>query len=93
MSGAARMMDMCTGHPTYPPRANCQGSPDVFIDSLPAHRVGDAWLPHCFQICHTGNLSQGSPTVMTNGLAQGRIGDSINCGSFVATGSSTVMVD
>lgn len=90
--GAARLRDMCTGHGPYPPRPNCQGSPDVFINSLPAHRKTDSWLIHCHISCHTGMLATGSPTVFTNGLAQGRIGDSVNCGSRVATGSPDTFV-
>lgn len=89
---AARLRDMCTGHGSYPPRPNCQGSPDVFYNGLPAHRKTDAWIVHCHHSCHTGILASGSPTVFTNGLAQGRVGDSVNCGSRVANGSPDVFV-
>lgn len=89
---AARLRDICTGHGSYPPRPNCQGSPTVFINGLPAHRKTDAWIVHCHYSCHTGFLASGSPTVFTNGLAQGRVGDSVNCGSRVARGSPDVFV-
>lgn len=45
---------------------------------------------HCCPPCHSGNLAQGSPTVFTNGLQQGRVGDPVNCGSNMATGSQNV---
>lgn len=90
---AARKSDTCTGHTMWPPRQSTQGSPDTFINSLPAHRKTDAWMVHCYkQQCHTGILSSGSPTVFVNSLAQGRVGDSVNCGSKVAKGSPDTFV-
>ena len=89
---AARLRDLCTGHGAYPPRPNCQGSPNVFINSLPAHRKTDAWMIHCHLSCHPGTLITGSPTVFTNSLPQGRVGDSVNCGSRVANGSPDTFV-
>lgn len=86
---AARKGDKCTGHPGAGPRANDQGSPDVFINNLPAHRQGDHWLKHSN---HDSTLAQGSPTVFVNGKAQGRVGDRVACGSTVANGSPDVFV-
>lgn len=42
-----RMGDICTGHGCYPARPNVAGSPDVYVNSLPVHRQGDAWAAHC----------------------------------------------
>lgn len=94
MKPAARLGDTCTGHPPcFPPRPCTQGSPDVMIDSKPAHRVGDAWALHCCSgSCHPSMLVQGSPTVMVNGKPLGRIGDMVACGSRIATGSPTTLV-
>lgn len=72
----------------FPPRPNCQGSPNVFVNNLPAHRQGDKWLPHP----HDSILCKGSPTVYTNGRQQGRVGDPVCCGSTVMTGSLNVFV-
>lgn len=71
-----------------------QGSPNVFVNSIEAHRKSDHWTTHCRSgSCHDSTLSGGSPTVFVNGLALGRIGDSVACGSTVAFGSSSVFAD
>lgn len=96
MPGAARLGDSCGGHGRcWPPRKNVSGSPDTFINGLPAHRQYDTWLRHGRGRCrpHGGKLVGGSPAVLTNGLPQGRIGDSINCGSRLVTGSPDVIID
>lgn len=91
--GAARLNDVCTGHGCWPPRPNDQGSPNVFINSRPAHRQYDHWVVHCCdESCHDSALASGSPTVFTNSRQQGRIGDPVMCGSSVMTGSSNVFV-
>ncbi|HET8687555.1 MAG TPA: PAAR domain-containing protein, partial [Methanosarcina sp.] len=69
------------------------GSPTVFINGRPVHRVGDHWMPHtCPAIpqTHDSFLAAGSPTVFVNGKAVGRIGDAIACGSLIMTGSTNV---
>lgn len=96
MPGAARLGDVCTGHgDCFKSRKNIQGSPDVFVDNLPCHRVSDHWDIHGSNDCgfHGGVLATGSNTVFTNNLPQGRIGDAVNCGSIVATGSDSVFID
>lgn len=87
MPAAARQSDMCTGHPGCKPRPALTGSPNVFINGLPAHRLGDQWAKHCG---HTGVLAAGSSSVFVNGLALGRVADPISCGSLIASGSPTV---
>jgi len=47
MPGVARLGDIGTGHGCFPPRANVQGSPDVYVNDLPVHRQSDAWGSHC----------------------------------------------
>lgn len=96
MPACLRVGDICTGHECFPPRESISGSPDVFINSKAAHRVGDAWDVHeCTHPkkphgAHSGSLASGSSSVFVNGRSLGRIGDSISCGSSAATGSPNV---
>ena len=93
MPGACRLGDMSEGHGCFPARANDEASTNVFINGIGSHRQDDHWETHCCgQICHDGNLSEGSPTVFVNGKQKGRIGDPMSCGDTVATGSSNVFV-
>ena len=96
MPPAARLADICTGHACWPPRANIEGSPNVFVNSRNWHRQGDGWAVHCCTHpdcphgCHGSVLASGSSTVFVNGKEAGRIGDSVACGGTVATGSENV---
>ena len=92
MPAVTRKGDMCTGHGDFPPRPSTQGSPNVFVNGIPAHREGDSWAVHCNSqpVCHGGVLAKGSSTVFVNGKQLGRIGDPVSCGSSVATGSGNV---
>jgi len=82
-----RVADICTGHGNCPPRPNSQGSPNVFVNFLAAHRKGDHWIIHC---THASVLAKGSGTVKVNNKDLGRVGDAIACGSTVAQGSPNV---
>ena len=69
-----------------------QGSPDVFVNGFPVHRVGDG-------DSHGGVQAEGSDTVYANGLAFARVGDA-NGGCPLpcppnpeATGSPDVFAD
>ena len=55
-----------------------------------ATRLGDLDTGH--DACPATALQEGSPTVFINGLAAGRIGDSVSCGGTVAEGSSDVWI-
>ena len=92
MPAVTRLGDICTGHEDFPPRESISGSPNVFVNGKPAHRQGDSWAVHCNSepVCHGGNLASGSSSVYVNGKQLGRIGDPVNCGSNVATGSKNV---
>lgn len=63
-----------------------QGSPDVFINGLPAVRVGDIFQsdPH--------PASSGSATVSINGKAAVRAGDSLDGHAVACTGSPDVFI-
>lgn len=88
MPAICRVGDMSAGHGCWPARPADSGSPNVFINGVAAHRLGDHWPTHCcIPSCHDGVLSEGSPNVFVNRLALGRIGDNISCGDIVAQGS------
>ncbi|MBQ7154856.1 MAG: PAAR domain-containing protein [Synergistaceae bacterium] len=92
MPPVTRLGDNCTGHDSWPPRPSTSGSPDVFVNNIPAHRQGDSWAVHCNPVpqCHASVLAAGSSTVYCNGMQLGRIGDPVACGSSVAAGSPDV---
>lgn len=91
-----RLGDLCTGHPyptplTYPPRPSDEGSGNVFVNSIAAHRQTDTWAIHSSGPSqHPSFLAAGSPTVYVNSLELGRITDPVACGSEVAQGSPNV---
>lgn len=95
MPPAIRHTDICKGHGCWGPRPNIEGSPDVFINRLGAHRVGDAWAAHCCgPDCHGSTAMQGSPNVFVNGRPLCREDDLTYCGSPVgATKSPDVFVN
>ena len=82
-----RLGAICTGHGCFPPRVSTAGSPDVRVNGIPAHRLGDAWDSHCCpdQGCHTSVLATGSTTVRVNGIPLGRVTDLIECGSSASS--------
>jgi len=74
---------------------NSEGSPDVFINSLPAHRLGDGGPTHC---PHGGFFQSvsASQSVFVNGRGLTRINDatvctSCGCGGSHVTGSENVL--
>ena len=95
MPGAARKGDIGSAHKKcYPPSPAIEGSDDVFINGLPAVRVGDAYAMHGCNGCkpHQRKAAQGSSTVNINGQPAVRIGDGIDCGGVAQTGSSNVFI-
>ena len=65
-----------------------EGSTDVFINGLPAARVGDAAL--C--VGPADKISSGSATVFINGKPAARMGDSCAHGGKIIIGSSNVFI-
>ncbi|HEX8412824.1 MAG TPA: PAAR domain-containing protein [Sphingomicrobium sp.] len=63
-----------------------QGSPNVFINGLPAARVTDT------ETCDAGKVAQGSATVFINGLPAARVGDKVTCGAVIVGGSGNVFI-
>lgn len=81
MPEAIRKGDICKGH-GYAPRANVEGSNNVFINNIGAHRVGDYWPTHCIPgSCHDGVAGEGSPNVFVNEKQLCRVNDLVSCGS------------
>ena len=94
MPAVTQLGSSCSGHGCWPPRPNIQGSMNVFVNGIAAHRQSDAWATHCCgKSCHDGVLAAGSSTVYCNDLQLCRIGDPVSCGSSVATGSADVIVN
>lgn len=94
---ATRLGDIGSGHGChFPPSPAIAGSPNIFINGRPAIRQGDAYAAHGCSSCpasaHGRALAAGSPTVFFNRLEAGRIGDPIDCGGSVATGSGNVFI-
>ncbi|HIJ12054.1 TPA: PaaR repeat-containing protein, partial [Candidatus Woesearchaeota archaeon] len=86
-----RKGDLCTGHDCWPPRPNNQGSPDVFTNDIPQHRITDSWSSHCCgPPCHGANTIEGSPDVFVNDLKMARKTDDVSCGSKCGTHSPDV---
>lgn len=94
MPAQTRIGDNCTGHDACPAAPLAEGSPDVFINSKNAGRVGDPYATHSCEDHgpHQDNIAEGSKSVFINGIPAGRIGDSVVIGGSVAQGSPNVFV-
>ncbi len=80
--------DPC-GAPPHPPIV---GSGNVFINGIPAVRVGDAYAPHACPASppHGSVAASGSGSVFVNGIPVHRIADDVSCGSKGLNGSANV---
>ena len=92
MPAVSRLGDLTTGHGPFPPTPSIAASPNVNANGLGVVRVGDAFQIHCdpTPTCHQGTLAAGSGTVFVNGVAAGRIGDTLTDGDAIAQGSPNV---
>ncbi|WP_330985833.1 MULTISPECIES: type VI secretion system PAAR protein [Enterobacterales] len=90
---AAKLNDKGTQHDGYHETAIIAGSPTVFIDNLPAARLGDPLTPHDKpeHPPHPRKIASGSPTVFIDSIPAARSGDSIDCGGVVI-GTGTVNI-
>ena len=96
MPAVTRVGDDSTADPCgAPPRPAAAGSGDVFTNTIPTVRVGDAYAPHACPSSapHDATASSGSGNVFVNKIAVHRIGDAISCGSASATGSPNVFAN
>jgi uncharacterized Zn-binding protein involved in type VI secretion len=71
-----------------------QGSPNVYVNSIPWSRQGDLNTTHLLPgvpcPAHAAPIAIGSTTVFVNSKGAGRIGDAISGCTSVAAGSSNV---
>lgn len=95
MPASSRLGDIADGHGCFPPSPSIAASGDVFINSIPALRKGDAVAPHGCSNCppHPRAVSGGSPSVYINGKPAARKGDGINCGGAMSGASGDVFMD
>ena len=93
MSLAAKLSDKGTQHDGYYETVITAGSSTVFIDGLPAARMGDPLTPHSKpkHPPHPRKIASGSSTVFIYGLPAARTGDAVDCGGVVL-GSGTVSI-
>lgn len=70
------------------------GSPNVFINGIACHRVGDVNTSHTESSpqCnpHSTALITGSVSVFVNGISMARVSDSYACGAQLISGSPNV---
>jgi uncharacterized Zn-binding protein involved in type VI secretion len=81
-------------HPTVGPAVN--GSPDVFVNKLPAIRLGDPGIHMACCGTNQWKVAKGSSTVYVNGKPLARMGDkTTHCGGSgsLINGSSNVFAD
>lgn len=92
MPAATRIGDADIPHCSSMVRA--EGSPNVFVNSIPWSRQTDLNTVHLLPagVCppHTAPITKGSSTVFVNSLGAGRIGDAITGCTAVAEGSPNV---
>ncbi|MFE8115715.1 RHS repeat-associated core domain-containing protein [Brenneria goodwinii] len=67
------------------------GSPNVFINGRPAAIATDSQVP-CSDHSPTQQIAEGSSRVYINGLPAARVGDKVNCGAGIMTGSANVII-
>ena len=94
MPAAARQGDR--GLPHCSPYVIATGSTDVLINGRGAARVGDISAPHLrpARKCptHVAPIARGSTSVLINGRAAAYVGSSLSGCTFVAQGSSDVVI-
>ena len=87
----SRIGDITTGHGCHAPSIGITASPNVLINGLPAHKVGDTFSPHtCGNDVHSDVAVVGSVRVIINGTGAMRLGDTLAPGGAMAEASWTV---
>lgn len=90
---AAKVGNIGTDHDGFYPTPITAGSPDVFIDGIPAARVDDPLAPHDKpnHPPHPRKIASGSSTVLVNGKPLAMTGSAVDCGGVII-GAGTVIV-
>lgn len=89
MPAVARVTDTGSYHGPYPDSDVIEGSPNMDVNSLPVHRVGDALESHP----HERHLAKGSGSTDINSKDIGIVTSPVDCGGFIVTGSPNTTVD
>ncbi len=94
MPFASRRGDLCTGHDDCSARPASEGSVDVQLNDRPALRADDALVPHSGGAHgrHASRVKQGSSSVTINDQPAARVGDPVDCGGTLQTGSPDVLI-
>jgi len=93
LKGVSRLGDITTGHGCHPPVIGAEASLNVYVNNLPAHKVGDKTVPHtCGTDVHPDVMSSGSTTVYINGTQAMTIGGLLTPGGTMAEGSHNVFI-
>lgn len=95
MMPAARLGDMNTGEPGFPPTASLAASVDVTANDIGIVRQGDSYGVHnCGTVVHPITALRGSSTVFINNLPAIRQGDLMSCSpiNFAHIGSPDVTI-
>jgi uncharacterized Zn-binding protein involved in type VI secretion len=90
MAGAATLFE-----PTSHPGIITGGASQVYVNGLPAARVGDkhaCLLPPNAGPHPASTIVQGSSSVFIEGKAAARQGDKAGCGAAIASGSVDVFI-
>src|ERR1700745_1082734 len=83
-------VDLTCGH-CYYPVVFIQGSPDVFVNSIPVVRQGDPINTHCCgKTCHIGTAVGNHSGVYANNRAIQVRTNSVTCGDTSCNGSPNV---
>ncbi|QUM78784.1 PAAR domain-containing protein (plasmid) [Moritella sp. 24] len=93
MPSAAMVGSLCVGHGDFPARETVEGEPKFLIYGVPIHCTGHAWLPHTNSVGVThGGSGIGSSKFMVFGKPACMVGDSVDCGSPIATGEDRFQI-
>ena len=96
MPPVTRLTDIGSGHGSFPPTENIEGSSDTFVNGLNLHRAGDHLANHGSPSPsppHERISAIGSPDTIINGKSATRIGDAIACGGIHVMGSPDTIIN
>lgn len=93
---ALNVKSIGSAHESYPDTNAIEGSGDTTVNSLEVHCESHALASHGSPSpsgAHPRALAQGSPDTYINSLQAGRIGDPVDCGGLIVTGSSDTIIN